>query len=165
MQGGATALMMAALEGHDGIVDLLVKAGASLDVQSKVGGHGWWTRRIHPLTHLTLGPPIQPGPVPPHLPHGDRPELVLTPSCPRMVQNGCTALMLAAGNGCNGMVDLLIEAGADATLQAGRPKMTALECAKQGKHAKCVAILEDAQSAKVEPQMLPPSHLSWLHGG
>ena len=48
MQDGRTALMMAAFDGHDGIVDLLVKAGASLDVQSKVGGQRWWTHRIHP---------------------------------------------------------------------------------------------------------------------
>ena len=41
VQGGYTALMLAATEGHDDIVDLLVKAGASLDVQEKeVGGHG-----------------------------------------------------------------------------------------------------------------------------
>ena len=59
VQGGHTALMVAASTGHDGIVDLLVKAGASLDVQDmKVGGHGWWTRRIHPLTHLTFAPGI-----------------------------------------------------------------------------------------------------------
>ena len=44
VQGGNTALIMAAFEGHDGIVDLLVKAGASPDVQDEVGGHGWWTR-------------------------------------------------------------------------------------------------------------------------
>ena len=59
VQDGRTALMMATNKGHDGIVDLLVKAGASLDVQNEVGGHGWWTRRIPPL-----------------LPHGDRPELL-----------------------------------------------------------------------------------------
>ena len=59
VQFGWTALMMAASNGHDDIVDLLVKAGASLDVQEKeVGGHGWWTRMIHPLTHLTLAPGI-----------------------------------------------------------------------------------------------------------
>ena len=58
VQAGYTALMMATINGHDGIVDLLVKAGANPDVQDKVGGHGWWTRRIHPLTHLTLAPGI-----------------------------------------------------------------------------------------------------------
>ena len=79
VQGGMTALIVAAQYGqygHDGIVDLLLKAGASLDIQEKVGGHGWWTRRIHPLTHLALAPPIGPGPTPPLLPHGDRPELL-----------------------------------------------------------------------------------------
>ena len=40
VQIGRTALIIAAPKGHDGIVDLLVKAGASLDVQDKVGGHG-----------------------------------------------------------------------------------------------------------------------------
>ena len=58
VQGGWTALMAAAAKGHDGIVDLLVKAGASLDVQDQVGGRGWWTRRIHSLTHLTFAPGI-----------------------------------------------------------------------------------------------------------
>ena len=48
VQNNFTALMMAALKGHDGIVDLLVKAGASLDVPNKVGGQWWWTHRIHP---------------------------------------------------------------------------------------------------------------------
>ena len=48
VQGGSTALMLATNKGHDGIVDLLVKAGASLDVLDQVGGHGQWTRRIHP---------------------------------------------------------------------------------------------------------------------
>ena len=38
VQYGYTALMAAASNGHDGIVDLLVKAGASLDVQHQVGG-------------------------------------------------------------------------------------------------------------------------------
>ena len=58
LQFGWTALMMASSNGHDDIVDLLVKAGASLDVQEKVGGHGQWTRTIHTLTHLTLAPGI-----------------------------------------------------------------------------------------------------------
>ena len=39
VQNGYTALILAAWYGHDGIVDLLVKAGAKLDVQNKVGGH------------------------------------------------------------------------------------------------------------------------------
>ena len=82
-----------------------------------------------------------------------------------MVQNGFTALMLAAANGHDGIVDLLLKAGADVTLQGGSPKRTALEWAKHKTHAKCVAILETAQSAKVEPQMLPSSHLSRLCGG
>ena len=38
VQFGKTALIMAAEKGHDGCVDLLVKAGAKLDVQDKVGG-------------------------------------------------------------------------------------------------------------------------------
>ena len=58
VQIGTTALIIAATKGHDGIVDLLVKAGASLDVQDKVGGHGQWTRRIHTLTHPALAPGI-----------------------------------------------------------------------------------------------------------
>ena len=36
----------------------LVKAGASLDVQDKVGGHGWWwSRRTSPLSRLALALP------------------------------------------------------------------------------------------------------------
>ena len=76
VQGGWTALMVAAANGQDDIVDLLLKAGASLDVQEKVGGHCQWTRRIHTLSHLALDPPIRPRPAPPLLPHGDRPELL-----------------------------------------------------------------------------------------
>ena len=85
-----------------------------------------------------------------------------------MVQNGFSALMLAAANGHDGIVDLLLKAGADVTLQGGSPKRTALEWAKHKTHAKCAAILEAAQSkqsSKVEPQMLPSSHLSRLCGG
>ena len=55
VQEGRTALMDAAWEGHDGIVDLLVKAGAKLDVQSEVGGHGWICR-IHPPDSLRSHP-------------------------------------------------------------------------------------------------------------
>ena len=85
-----------------------------------------------------------------------------------MVQNGFTVLIMAAANGHDGIVDLLLKAGADATLQGGSPKGTALEWAKHKAHAKCVAILEAAQSTqstKVEPQMLPSSHVSGFRGG
>ena len=84
----------------------------------------------------------------------------LTPSCPFMVQRGCTALMMAATHGQDGVVGLLVKAGADVTLQGGSPRRTALAWAKHKNHVKCVAILEAAQSAKVEPQMPTSSHLS-----
>ena len=77
-----------------------------------------------------------------------------------MVQCGHTALMLAALDGHDGAVGLLVKAGADVTVQGGSPRRTALAWAKHKNHVKCVAILEAAQSAKVEPQMLPSSHLS-----
>ena len=64
-----------------------------------------------------------------------------------MVQGGWTALIRAAAEGHDGVVGLLVEAGADVTLQGGSPRMTALEWAKQGNHAKCVAILEAVTSA------------------
>ena len=76
VQDGWTALMMATNNGHDDIVDLLVKAGARLDVQNKVGGQWCWTRTPHLPTHLGLGPPIRTAPLPPLLPYGDRPELL-----------------------------------------------------------------------------------------
>ena len=38
VQDGKTAIMIAADNGHDGCVDLLVKAGANLDVQGEGGG-------------------------------------------------------------------------------------------------------------------------------
>ena len=41
IQESTSALMMAAYKGHGDIVDLLIKAGASLDVQDQVGGNGW----------------------------------------------------------------------------------------------------------------------------
>ena len=64
-----------------------------------------------------------------------------------MVQAGQTALMLAAFDGHDDIVDLLVKAGADVTVQGGSPRRTALEWAKQENHAKCVAILEAATSA------------------
>ena len=85
-----------------------------------------------------------------------------------MVQDGVTVLMAAAIKGHDGIVDLLVKAGADVTVQGGSPRRTALAWAKHANHAKCVAILEAAQSkqsSKVEPQMLPSSHLSRLCGG
>ena len=113
-----------------------------------------------PIRHLALAPPIRPGPAPPLLPHGDRPELLSPPTCPLIIQDGCTALMEAATDGHDRVVGLLVKAGADVTLQGGSPRRTALAWAKHKNHAKCVAILEAAQSAKVEPQMLTSSHLS-----
>ena len=83
-----------------------------------------------------------------------------------MVQRGCTALMMAATHDHDGVVGLLVKAGADVTLPGGSPRRTALAWANQAKkpNAKCVAILEAAQSAKVEPQMLTSSHLSVARG-
>ena len=81
-----------------------------------------------------------------------------------MVQLGFTALMLAALDGHDGAVGLLVKAGADVTAQGGSPRRTALAWAKHENHVKCVAILEAAQSAKVEPQMLTSSHLSVARG-
>ena len=63
----ACPLMAAASKGSDGLVNLLVKAGAKLDVQSNVGGHEW-TCRIHPPTHCAATPhthtpvPLRPPP-------------------------------------------------------------------------------------------------------
>ena len=67
-----------------------------------------------------------------------------------MVQRGCTALMMAAFDGHDGAVGLLVKAGADVTLQGGSPRRTALEWAKQENHAKCVAILEAATSTGLQ---------------
>ena len=97
-------------------------------------------------------------PAPPPIRRSTRASL--TPSCPFMVQVGWTALMLAAFDGQDDIVNLLVKAGADVTLQGGNPRRIALAWAKHANHAKCVAILEAAQSAKVEPQMLTSSHLS-----
>ena len=63
-----------------------------------------------------------------------------------MMQHGFTALMAAAYNGHDDIVDLLIKAGADTTLQGGSPKRTALQWAIAENHAKCVALLEAAMS-------------------
>ena len=67
-----------------------------------------------------------------------------------MVQDGCTALMLAATDGQDDIVDLLVKAGADVTVQGGSPRRTALEWAKHENHAKCVAILEAATSTGLQ---------------
>ena len=67
-----------------------------------------------------------------------------------MVQGGCTALMVAAAKGHDGIVGLLVKAGADVTAQGGSPRKTALEWAKQANHAKCAAILEAATSAGLQ---------------
>ena len=63
-----------------------------------------------------------------------------------MIQIGHTALMLAASNGHDDIVDLLIKAGADTTLRGFDSKRTALQWAIAGNHAKCVALLEAAMS-------------------
>ena len=68
VQGGGTALMMAAQNGHGDIADLLIKAGASLHVQNKVGGHGWWVLQA-PATHPPRSRPSLVYPVPPLLLH------------------------------------------------------------------------------------------------
>ena len=60
MQYGNTALMLAAHNGHGDIADLLIKAGASLDVQDQVGGHGVWA-----LQAPALAPRFLPSPAPP----------------------------------------------------------------------------------------------------
>ena len=66
IQVGNTALMLAANDGHGNIADLLIKAGASLDVQKKVGGHGWWVHQA-PATHPSRSRPSLVYPVPPLL--------------------------------------------------------------------------------------------------
>ena len=63
-----------------------------------------------------------------------------------MIQDGATALILAASSGDGDIVDLLIKAGADTTLQGGSPKRTALQWAIAENHTKCVALLEAAMS-------------------
>ena len=54
--------------------------------------------------------------------------------------------MFAAHDGHGDIVDLLIKAGADTTLQGGSSKRTALQHAMAGNHDKCVALLEAALS-------------------
>ena len=62
------------------------------------------------------------------------------PRCPLLAQYGKTALIAAAYSGRDRVVDLLVKAGADLTLE--NSVGTALANAKQTNHAKCVAILE-----------------------
>ena len=64
VQGGDTALMSAAYGGHDGCVDLLVKAGAKLDVQTPVGGHEWTCRIQDPPTDSLRSHPSHSTPMP-----------------------------------------------------------------------------------------------------
>ena len=75
---GGTALILAAYNDHDGCVDLLVKAGASLDVQNQVGGHGWWAPQA-PATQPPRSRPSLVYPVPPLLLHGNRSDLLCPP--------------------------------------------------------------------------------------
>ncbi len=42
MQGGSTALMRAAMEGHVNVVQCLLDAGANLDAADKVSVHVVW---------------------------------------------------------------------------------------------------------------------------
>ncbi len=42
MQGGYTALMRAAKEGHVNVVQYLVEVGANLEAADKVSGHVVW---------------------------------------------------------------------------------------------------------------------------
>ncbi len=42
MQGGCTALMLAAERGHVNVVQSLVEAGANLEVAENVSGHVVW---------------------------------------------------------------------------------------------------------------------------
>ena len=78
IQYGDTALMAAAENGHGNIVDLLIKAGASVHVQDKVGGHGWWALQA-PATHPPRSRPSLVYPVPPLLLHGNRSDLLRSP--------------------------------------------------------------------------------------
>jgi ankyrin repeat protein len=42
MQGGSTALILAAMEGHVNVVQCLVEAGANLEAANYVSGHVVW---------------------------------------------------------------------------------------------------------------------------
>ncbi len=42
MQGGRTALMLAAMEGHVNVVQCLVEAGANLEAADDVSSHVVW---------------------------------------------------------------------------------------------------------------------------
>ena len=78
IQFGDTALMLAAHYGHGDTANLLIKAGASLDVQAEVGGHGVWALQ-DPATHSPRSRPSLVCPVPPLLLHGNRSDLLRSP--------------------------------------------------------------------------------------
>ena len=54
IQRGITALMCAAADNHDSIVDLLVNAGANLNVQTNVRAHAYLPIQATAFFHLTF---------------------------------------------------------------------------------------------------------------
>lgn len=120
-----TAVMLAAYEGHNAIIDLLVAWGAEL------GGNrrGWtplayaaYAGRCETVARLLAGYGVDPD---------------------ARVNNGMTALMLAAKEGHVPCVESLLSAGADPNLKAG-PGRTAVRLARNAGHTDIVDMLKEA---------------------
>jgi ankyrin repeat protein len=122
---GVTPLMAAAYGGQKDMVELLLARGASIDAIDRLNKNAMTYAAGEGRTDVVLL----------LLARGVDPNAVY--------QNDLTALMWAAGNGKLATVKALLAAGARPGLKDNRGK-TALDLAREGKHAEVVALLENA---------------------
>jgi ankyrin repeat protein len=123
---GSTALILAATAGHESVVDFLLDAGAAVNTADKTDG----TALMYASSKGYVGI------VNKLLRHGATVNMV----SPRGRLDS-TALTLAAGNGQDAVLALLLKAGADADWRTARDGYTALMLAAELGHGSTVTLL------------------------